>query len=286
MSQCIGVVGKMLPVQPPNLPNLKRKSFSDPNEQPMKRQAVRQITPLEPTAAPPRSIQPRPPQNGYPSAAQASGSPSTTATGKKRGRPSKADKEAQARANSSRATEYANIIPAPMAPVTNAPQREYASSPGYEISAELKSKRQVRTDGSDGSPAGGAYPLPSPASAVETPRAFPEPHEQAEHLRLSPRDRLLPAIETRSTLPPPLHQINQSQPRTVSQPHPPSHSQSQPQPQSHVSPGPGQPSRQSPAAYEPYRGRDPIFPDRDRSRAVSDHIPRSTPPTSSMANAT
>ena len=183
MSQCIGVVGKMLPVQPPNLPNLKRKSFSDPNDQPMKRQVIRQITPFESTAAPVRNIQPRPPQNGYQSATQASGSPSTTATGKKRGRPSKADKEAQARANSSRAAEYANIVPAPLAPMASAPPREYASSPGYEIasnSAELKAKRQVRADGSDSSPAGGGYPLPSPASAVETPRAFPEPHEQIE----------------------------------------------------------------------------------------------------------
>ncbi|ORY70082.1 uncharacterized protein BCR38DRAFT_99249 [Pseudomassariella vexata] len=257
MYQCIGAVEKMIPVHIPPLPNpegLKRKSISDLSDQPIKRQAV--VGPIEP-AIPPRIIQPRPPPpNGYLATAPAS-SPSVTSTGKKRGRPSKADKEAQARACYSRSIEYPPITPAPQATsMALAPQRDYASSPGYEIASnplEQNSKKRARPSASDYSPAA-AYPLASPASTTETPRALPEPIELVEQATRSPRDH---PQDLRSPRQPQLQQPPQA---------------------------PSMQAPRHPQAYEQYRGPDPIFPDRDRSRSASDHIPREAPAAPPMTN--
>lgn len=265
----MGAVEKVLPVHfPPalNLSGLKRKSVGEVGDQPVKRQAV--VTPIE-QAHPPRNIQPRPPVNGYAPAASISSSPTVTSTGKKRGRPSKADKEAQARASFSRPTEYAPITPAPLAPAAPAPQREYASSPGYEIAGsymDAKGGKRGKPSGSERSPMGSAYPLPSPASATETPRALPEAIERAGQTQsprgigcVAPADsRSLPA---RSPLQHPL------------------------QPQSHALP-PIQASAPPPEQYrsDPPRIIDPIFPDRDRSRSAFDPTSRTTPAAPSVTN--
>jgi hypothetical protein len=76
---------------------------------------------LQPQAqAQPVNIQPRPAPNGFavsPSTSSPRVSSSTlTGTGRKRGRPSKADREAWARANAPQQTAYAPITPAPIAP--------------------------------------------------------------------------------------------------------------------------------------------------------------------------
>lgn len=121
MNQCIRAAQSLgiVHLQPPAIPPIKRKSLGDLNEPIPKRLA---ITPIEPAPmAYPRvvNIQPRPSPNGYP-APHPVPSPTVpqTSVGKKRGRPSKADKEAQARANASSAP-FPHILapaPAPLAP--------------------------------------------------------------------------------------------------------------------------------------------------------------------------
>ncbi|KAK8048425.1 hypothetical protein PG994_010155 [Apiospora phragmitis] len=290
MHQCMGVVEKMLPVQYPTPPNhlasLKRKSLSELNEQPIKRQAV--AAPSEPPMAQ-RIIQPRPPLNGYPPVMTANTftttTPSLTSTGKKRGRPSKADKEAQARATYPRSTEYAPITPAPLAPINIAPQRDYASSPGYEVSgspADPRSRMRGRVNAIESSPTGLAYPLKSPASIKDVPRALPEPIEQVERSTLSPRERGALAADANKS---PAFQVQAMQ--HTPNPLPPPSPQQQthlPQPTtSMTSQYTTAASRQSPydlprGGHDSGRSLDPIFPDRDRSRSVSEHISRDMSP--------
>lgn len=275
MNQCFGAVENMFHVKyPPPLTNLKRKSLSDLVDHPSKRQAV--MPPVEPPVIPAR-IQPRPPPpNGYMTTPPISTNSGLTAAGKKRGRPSKADKEAQARANFSRSTEYAPITPAPLAPAVLQPQREYVSSPGYEIassSVDQRHNKRGRAPTMDNvQHLSGSYPLASPASTTGTPRGLPEPLEHGEKSIASPRDRGSIPIDSRS---PPLlpHIQHQDIPHT----HSPVQPRQQPPPLL-------QHSTRPPPIYEPYRGPDPIFPDRDRSRVVSEHPPKTSSPTSISAS--
>ncbi|KAI8953970.1 hypothetical protein F4801DRAFT_575986 [Xylaria longipes] len=272
MSQCVGAVENMFQMKftPPNIESLgKRKSLGDLNDHPAKRPAI--TTPFETPLAPVRPIQPRLLlANGYPPLAPITSTPTVSTTGKKRGRPSKADKEAQARAAHPRNTEYAPIVPAPPAPPTATPtgqlQREYVSSPGYEIAGtagDQSSKKRSRPTAID-SPrqASSSFLLASPASTTGTPRALPEPMEQIERTNMSPRDNNSAPVDSRS---PPLAPLIQDQPQT--------HSHILPRPPQ-APPIPIQPSPRPPQAYEPYRGPDPIFPDRDRSRSMPDQVSR------------
>ncbi|KAI2615469.1 hypothetical protein GGR54DRAFT_290824 [Hypoxylon sp. NC1633] len=269
MNQCFGAVENMFQAKfsPPNLTNFKRKSLSDLVDHPPKRQAM--MAPIEPPIASARIIQPRPPPNGYPPAVPISISPPVTSTGKKRGRPSKADKEAQARAVYSRMTEYTPITPAPLAPISVHGPREYISSPGYEFSSnpgDQKSKK--RGYGAIDSPqqASSSFPLASPAPATDTPRAFPEPLEHVERATLSPRDRGLATLDSRS---PPLLPLPQQ--HDTSQGHPHLQPRTQPLP-------PFPPSPRTPLVYEPHRTIDPIFPDRDRTRSIPEQLKDAAPP--------
>ncbi|KAI1107222.1 hypothetical protein F4804DRAFT_220705 [Jackrogersella minutella] len=274
MNQCFGAVETMFQTKyaPPNLTSFKRKSLSDLVEQPAKRQAM--MSPSEPPVASTRVIQPRPPPNGYPPAVPVSISPPVTSTGKKRGRPSKADKEAQARAVYSRLTEYTPITPAPLAPIAIQAQREYASSPGYEISSNTGDQKAKKRGafGAIDSPrqASSAFPLTSAAS-TDTPRALPEPLEQVERSTLSPRDRGLLSLDSRSSplLPHMQHQdSSQGLPQLQPRPQPP--------------PPPFPPSPRNMQVYEPHRGVDPIFPDRDRTR--HDQIKEAPPPVTTVSD--
>ncbi|KAI0445031.1 hypothetical protein F4803DRAFT_548654 [Xylaria telfairii] len=269
MSQCVGAVENMFQMKfpPPNIGSLgKRNSLSDLTDHPAKRQAI--ATSYETPIVPVRPLQPRLPANGYTPVALAS-TPTVSSTGKKRGRPSKADKEAQARAAHTRNTEYAPIVPAPPAPPTASstgqPQREYASSPGYEIAGaagDQSSKKRPRPATID-SPrqAGSSFILASPASTTGTPRALPELLEPIERTNMSPHDNNPAPLDSRS---PPLVSLIQDQP--------PTHSHILPRPQ--APPIPIQPSPRPPPAYEPYSRPDPIFPDRDRSRSMPDQVSR------------
>ncbi|KAI1375891.1 hypothetical protein F4677DRAFT_104573 [Hypoxylon crocopeplum] len=277
MNQCLGAVENMFQTKypPPNLTSFKRKSLSDLADHPAKRQAM--MAPIEPPVASARVIQPRPPPNGYPPAIPVSISPPVTSTGKKRGRPSKADKEAQSRAlySHSRMTEYAPITPAPLAPIGVPTHREYISSPGYEISSnpsDQKSKK--RGLGAIDSPQQGnsSFPLPSPVPATDTPRAFPEPMEQMERATLSPRDRGSVILDSRS---PPL--LPHMQQQDSSQGHSLLQSRAQPPP-------PFPPSPRTLQVYEPRRSIDPIFPDRDRTRNIPDQLKDVPPPVTTGAD--
>ncbi|KAI0180306.1 hypothetical protein GGR52DRAFT_237771 [Hypoxylon sp. FL1284] len=275
MNQCFGAVENMFQTKlpPPNLINLKRKSLSDLVEHPAKRQAM---APLEPPLAPARAIQPRLPPNGYSAVVPVTISPPVTSTGKKRGRPSKADKEAQARAVYSRMSEYPPITPAPSAPAAGQAQREYATSPGYEYSSSLSDQRPKKRIGAIDSPqqASSSFPLASPvASTTETPRALPEPLEQVERATLSPRDRGPVTLDSRS--PPLLPHMQTSQDPPQGHPHLQPRSQHLP---------PFSPAPRTSQSYEPHRGVDPIFPNRDRSRNISDQIKDTPPPVTTVAN--
>lgn len=291
MQQCMGAAERVLSVhhpQPPNYFGLKRKSIEG-SEQSLKRQAI--MTPTEPSQ-PPRNIQPRPSANGFPPASSTNSSPSVptgtgtgtaTGTGKKRGRPSKADKEAQARAaNLYRTMEYAPITPAPalapLAPMSITPQRDYASSPGYEISGgtmEMKVQRgKIR--GNENSPIGSVYPLASPASVSDIPRGAPEPAEQYQ--QQSPRD-----YAARQPADPGSASNHSHFKRSSASP---ALNQAQSLPESNTLPPIQASPRHAPEQYkpEPPRVIDPIFPDRDRSKSVFDPIPRATPPAQPLVN--
>ncbi|KAI1808560.1 hypothetical protein F4811DRAFT_246438 [Daldinia bambusicola] len=278
MNQCFGAVENMFQTKypPPNLTNFKRKSLSDLAEHPAKRQAM--MAPIEPPLASARIIQPRPPLNGYPPAVPVSISPPVTSTGKKRGRPSKADKEAQARSVYSRLAEYTPITPAPLAPIAVQPQREYASSPGYEISSNPgDQKSRKRGFGAVDSPQQGnlSFPLTSPASATDTPRALPEPIDQVERANLSPRDRGPLAMDSRS----PPHPPHTQQQQDSSQGLPPLQPRTQP-----LHPPPFPPSPRNSHTYESNRGIDPIFPNRDRSRNIPEPLKDAHPPVTTVSN--
>ncbi|KAI1429382.1 hypothetical protein F5Y12DRAFT_483951 [Xylaria sp. FL1777] len=276
MNQCFGAVEKMFQVKfpPPNIANIgsfgKRKSGGDLIDHPAKRHAMT-APPFEPILAPVRTLQPRPPApNGFPLVTPITSTPAVPTTGKKRGRPSKADKEAQAQARAAytRPTEYTPISPAPPAPPPAPPQREYASPPGYEIAstgADQPSKKRSRPTAVD-SPrqTSGSLPLVSPASTAGTPRALPEPMEQMERTNMSPRDHSSAPVDSRSPpLAPLIQQHDQAQ----------THSQILPRPQGPlvpIQPSPRPPQVGGSGSYRP----DPIFPDRDRSRNIPDQVPR------------
>ncbi|KAI1128081.1 hypothetical protein F5Y10DRAFT_182661 [Nemania abortiva] len=274
MKQCVGAVDNMFQVKfnPPNIGGSfgKRKSLSDLIEHPAKRQSIAALS--ESTHAMARPIQPRPPpvNGGYPPPiASISSTPAISATGKKRGRPSKADKEAQAQARAAytRTTEYPPITPAPPALTMAQPTREYASSPGYEIagtSTDQPPKKRSRPTAID-SPrqVSGSFPLASPASTTGTPRALPEPLEHIERTNMSPRDHSSAPVVLRS---PPLAPLIQQHDQPQAHPH------MLPRPQAPLVPI--QPSPRSTQPYEPYSRPDPIFPDRDRSRSMPDQAPR------------
>ncbi|KAI1202521.1 hypothetical protein F5X97DRAFT_319205 [Nemania serpens] len=272
MKQCVGAVDNMFQVKfnPPNLGSFgKRKSLGDLIDHPAKRQAI--PAPFEPAHTPVvRVLQPRPPlANGYPPVASITSTPAVPTTGKKRGRPSKADKEAQAqaRATYTRPTEYPPITPAPPAPSMAQPPREYASSPGYEMAttgSDQPAKKRSRQTAID-SPrqVSSSFPLASPASTTGTPRALPESLGQIERTNMSPRDHSSAPVNSRSPpLAPLIQQHDQSQvhPHILPRPQPP--------------PVPIQPTLRPAPDYEPYRGPDPIFPDRDRSRSMPDQVSR------------
>ncbi|KAI1393917.1 uncharacterized protein F4822DRAFT_424380 [Hypoxylon trugodes] len=277
MNQCYNAAEIMFQTKlpEPDFRNVKRKSMSDLVEPPTKRQAM--MVPIEPPIAPARIIQPRPPPNGYPPSVPVSISPPVTSTGKKRGRPSKADKEAQARAVYSRLNDYTPITPAPLAPIAIQPQREYASSPGYEISSNPNDQRSKKRGGFGpiDSPqhASSSFPLQSPASTTDTPRALPEPLDQVERATLSPRDRGSVAMDSRS---PPL--LPHMQHQDSSQALPPLQPRTQPPPPFTHSP-------RTSHTYEPHRNIDPIFPDRDRTRHMPDQLKEPPPtPVTTVAN--
>ncbi len=106
----------MAHLQPPVMPPPKRKpDGSDLNEPAHKRPAIGPVD-LQPAASYHHArIQPRPSRNGYPVPAPPVPSPTVpqATIGRKRGRPSKADKEAQARANAHNSLSH---ILAPLAP--------------------------------------------------------------------------------------------------------------------------------------------------------------------------
>ncbi|KAI4601882.1 hypothetical protein KJ359_010748 [Pestalotiopsis sp. 9143b] len=289
MQQCMGAAERVLSIHqhpPPSYYSMKRKSL-EASEQPPKRQIT--MGPIE-SVHPPRNIQPRPIANNYHPAPLSMNSSSSVpvpgsmpVTGKKRGRPSKADKEAQARANSFRTMEYAPIIPAPaptpaaapMASINIAPPREYVPSPGYELSsgaADLQSKKRSKLG--EYSPSG-SYLLPSPASAPD----HRVPLESAEQPRRteSPRD----------------HGGGQlGDTRTSSYHQPMQHPSASPR-QTHATTPVQQPNTLPPLktgpSHEQYRPEaprvvDPIFPDRDRSRSGFDPMTRATPPVPPVAN--
>ncbi|KAI1268561.1 hypothetical protein F5Y18DRAFT_234765 [Xylariaceae sp. FL1019] len=257
MRDTIGAVDNMFHVKfpPPNVGEFgKRKSLNDIIEHPPKRHAT--MAPMEPSLAPARIIQPRPPPRGFTPTAPTTNHLPAPVAGKKRGRPSKADKEAQAQARAiyARTTEYTPITPAPP-PATVQPKREYASSPGYEIASSVtdqNSKKRPRPSGID-SPVQGTtpYPLIASASTAGTPRAFPEPSDSMERANTSPPSRESVPVDLRS---PPLASLLKHD--QTQQPH------ILPRPQSRSLPIPPLPKVQ---VY------DPIF---DRNRSMPDHAIR------------
>ncbi|KAH7037739.1 uncharacterized protein B0I36DRAFT_70344 [Microdochium trichocladiopsis] len=303
MHQCMGAVDNMFQIKfpPPDLPGYKRSTLSDMVDPAPKRQAV--MMPSEQPMPPARIIQPRPASNSFismsgPPMSTPSAGPSLTATGKKRGRPSKADKEAQARANYSRSVEYAAITPAPPPPATLRSPREYAASPGYEVSSypEQKLKKRER-QGMTGSPQpqGPSYAMASPVSTAGTPRMLPELTDKGP---ISPEGQksVPPEKRSPSVLPQFIHHHHsyhherppapqtQSQQQHQQHQHQHPHVSHQEAPDSRPpSQGPMPPHTQHHPPARPPAVFDPIFPGRDRSRAGSDRptpapAPAAAPP--------
>ncbi|KAJ9154760.1 hypothetical protein NKR23_g2433 [Pleurostoma richardsiae] len=162
MNQCFQAAESMFnaPMQPPPITTLKRKSLSDQaaEQQAAPKRLAMMASPIEPPltlAQPPAqrnvNIQPRPSPtsssaapNGYSvfhstvSAPANTGPPPAT---RKRGRPSKADKEAwQARTSGFQHINYAPISPAPIAPAPQPRQVSVTASgpppvpPAYRVS--------------------------------------------------------------------------------------------------------------------------------------------------------
>lgn len=127
-------------------PQLQPQPQVQPHHQPYQAAPLHSLPQLQPQPpVPPINIQPRPAPNGI-TAAPTTSSPTVltstpTGTGRKRGRPSKADKEAWARANAAQQTGYAPITPAPIAPQPASTQSQptYSPSPvgqpAYQISS-------------------------------------------------------------------------------------------------------------------------------------------------------
>lgn len=129
MNQCMRAVQAMdmQHLQPPLMPPIKRKSLGDLNEQPPPKRLA--IAPIESQPVPyARNIQPRPSPNGY-SGPPPGLSPTTTPGSfqRKRGRPSKAEKQAQM-ANGP-ATLPPLLAPAPPPPVHQPPRAAHEYSP-------------------------------------------------------------------------------------------------------------------------------------------------------------
>lgn len=184
MDQCFRSVQAMLNVSfsPPEFAPLKRKSFGDINEQPPKRRAI--ASPAERQSFPsarsfgahntaattttnqPINIQPRPSPNGLPALSPSTSSPPVSAPvatavppGRKRGRPSKADREMWARTKQPQPGVYTTISPVPIAPSPVAPTAQPAYSPSpsttsaYQVSPgtapEPKPRKQGRAQAAD-----------------------------------------------------------------------------------------------------------------------------------------
>lgn len=172
MSQCLRAAESMFErhFTPPVMPVLKPKpAFGDINQtamSPMERPAYpvsRSFEAHNAAAVQPISIQPRPSPNGHPVPSPFTSSPPVPVSlpvvlpSKKRGRPSKATREAWARAKASASQSggYTPISPAPIAPSPAPPQlqRTYSPSPSaasaYQISpgnvSEPRPKKKART---------------------------------------------------------------------------------------------------------------------------------------------
>src|SRR3569833_59860 len=129
LNQCMRAAQNMglMHLQPPIMPPMKRKSPDTLGEPAQKRLAITPVEPQPMNYHHPR-IQPRPlqPQNGY-QATPPAASPTVpqASIGRKRGRPSKADKEAQARANAP--VSFAHpTTPVPLAPHPPPPRAQMA----------------------------------------------------------------------------------------------------------------------------------------------------------------
>jgi hypothetical protein len=194
-------------IEPPTMPQLKRKSVGDLNEPNPKRQAVaaspvEQYHPYQPPRgfgpqlaaaqlpALPQTIhiQPRPSPNGY-AASPVTSSPTIPAslptptaaaptTTRKRGRPPKAEKEAQTRANNQQSTGYTPITPAPpIAPLPAYGGRSPGSAaapPAYQVAPGPPSEPRPRRGRPSGSGSGSDkqfqaanVPRPTQASAAD-----------------------------------------------------------------------------------------------------------------------
>lgn len=172
MSQCLRAAEAMFEkhFSPPVMPVLMPKPVGDINQTaippPMERQpypAARSFQTRNATAAQPISIQPRPSPNGYPAPSPSTSSPPMllpfVMPGRKRGRPSKADREARGRANASQSGGYTPISPAPIAPSPAPPTAQNTYSPGpsaapaYQLSPgsapEPRPKKKARTTAAD-----------------------------------------------------------------------------------------------------------------------------------------
>ncbi|RYP34301.1 hypothetical protein DL767_004295 [Monosporascus sp. MG133] len=181
MSECFDAAENMFQAKfaPPNL-KFKHKSMNDLADPPAKKQAL--ITTADPLPVPQARVI-------HPAAALGPAAPPPPPPGKKRGRQSKADREAQARASYSQSMK--SITPAPLAPMTLHPlQREYASSPGYDISANAADQNPLhrpRPTTHDNLQQPGNSFIASPASGTRTPRALQEPLDPVNRATLSPR---------------------------------------------------------------------------------------------------
>ncbi|KAL1878814.1 hypothetical protein VTK73DRAFT_7467 [Phialemonium thermophilum] len=195
MMQCLQAAEVMFDMRmsPPPMPVLKRKSLGDISEHLSKRQAL--MSPLEPQpysaprsfnfqsahATQPVNIQPRPASNpnGYPLASPSAPSPTVSASnpqppsGRKRGRPSRAQREAWARANPSPSSSgYTPITPVPIAPL---PSPSAPSSHAYNATSHHSVSQ---------APAPPDSPRDQPTSFESRDSAAR--HEQQEHQLESP----------------------------------------------------------------------------------------------------
>lgn len=206
MHQCMRAASQMLDreLQLPSLPNLKRKSVSDFSEHVPKR--VASLTPIQYQPRPPplpqplplaqpqpqpsqlhqpvatsRAIQPRPSTESKQPTAEGYGvfqskSPSngygvfqSNPTVRKRGRPSKAEKEAQARANSA---NFPTSTPVPISP-------KPAISPATGTTpvtshASTRTAYQTATRPADSRPTGGGNTGAAPEMARSLPKHYTE----------------------------------------------------------------------------------------------------------------
>jgi len=115
MNQCMRAAQAMgmTYLQPPVIHPIKRKSIGDPNNEPLPKKLA--MTPMEPQAMPYQRLQPRPSPNGFSPVNVPSPTVPPPSQPRKRGRPSKADKEAQARNHPT--GPYPPILaPMPLAP--------------------------------------------------------------------------------------------------------------------------------------------------------------------------